>query len=59
MKQRLFAALLLAGLAPAQAQAPADPAAAVEAFYAVYAAQHVRGGGIPDATVRVRYAPVL
>jgi len=60
MKRLLFAALSLAVLAPAHAQAPeADPAAAVEAFYAVYAVQHVLGGGIPDATERVRYAPVL
>ena len=28
----------------------------MKAFYAVYAAQHVHGGGIPDATARVRYA---
>jgi hypothetical protein len=59
MKRLLFAALLLGCLTPAHAQAPADPAAAVEAFYAVYAVQHVRGGGIPDATERVRYGPVL
>ena len=58
MKYFLAAALLLipAGL---KAQPAADPAAAVNAFYAVYAGQQAQGGGIPDATVRVRYAPVL
>ena len=58
MKGFLRAALLLVGLAPAMAQAD-DPAAAVAAFYAVYGPLHVQGGGIPDATERVRYAPVL
>jgi hypothetical protein len=58
MKAVLFIALALA--APAAAQAPAsDPAAAVEAFYAVYGPVHGQRGGIPDATARVRYAPVL
>jgi hypothetical protein len=59
IKSLLFAALLLA--APALADAPAanDPAAAVSAFYAVYNGQRAQGGGIPDATVRLRYSPVL
>jgi hypothetical protein len=58
MKHFLAAALLLipAGL---KAQPAADPAAAINEFYAVYASQQAQGGGIPDATVRVRYAPVL
>ena len=58
MKHVLVAVLLLipAGL---KAQPPSDPAAAVSAFYAVYASQQAQGGGIPDATGRVRYAPVL
>ena len=55
MKKLLLAALLLA-TTPAFAD---EPAAAVEAFYAVYGPLHVKGGGIPDATTRVRYAPVL
>ena len=59
MKAILSAALLLLGIAPAFAQTANDPAAAVEAFYAVYAPLHVQGGGIPDATARVRYAPVF
>jgi len=56
MKKTLLACLLLAATPAAAAD---DPAAAVEAFYAVYAPLHVQGGGIPDATERVRYAPVL
>jgi len=58
MKHILVAVLLLipAGL---KAQPLGDPAAAVSAFYAVYAGQQAQGGGIPDATGRVRYAPVL
>jgi hypothetical protein len=56
MKKLLLAFLLLAAT---PAVAADDPAAAVEAFYAVYAPLHVKGGGIPDATERVRYAPVL
>jgi hypothetical protein len=59
MKKRLFVAALLAAAAPALAQSAGDPASAVEAFYAVYGPLHVKGGGIPDATERVRYAPVL
>jgi len=35
-----------------------DPASAVNAFYAVYKDHHAQGG-IPDATGRVRYTPVL
>ena len=57
MKKTLLAALLIAVATPAFCAD--DPAAAVEAFYAVYAPLHVQGGGIPDATTRVRYAPVL
>ena len=30
------------------------PAAAANAFYSVYSGQHAQGGGIPDATARVR-----
>lgn len=54
--RRLFFALLFV---TAPAFAADDPAAAVNAFYAVYAAQHAQGGGIPDATVRLRFQPVL
>jgi hypothetical protein len=50
-------ALLL--LAPLPAFAADDPASAVSAFYAVYDGQRAQGGGIPDATVRLRYSPVL
>ena len=57
MKKLLLAAAMLA--APACAQPADSPAAAVEAFYAVYGPLHVKGGGIPDATERVRYTPVL
>ena len=65
IKPILFAVLLLTTpgffvVAPALADAPAtaDPAAAANAFYAVYGAQHVQGG-IPDATGRLRYSAVL
>jgi hypothetical protein len=59
MKQIAFSFLLLTPLLPAvPAQAADDPAAAVNAFYAVYKDQHAQGG-IPDATVRLRYTPVL
>ncbi len=58
IKPVLLAALLWAGTAPAFAQAPNDPAAAVEAFYAVYDTQRAHGG-IPGATARVRYTAVL
>ena len=57
MKRLLFALALVA--TPAAAQAPGDPAAAVNAFYAVYAPQRAQGGGIPDATERLRFQPVL
>src|SRR6478609_2273279 len=56
--KRLLLALTFA-VTPAAAQAPADPAAAVNAFYAVYAPQRAQGGGIPDATERLRFQPVL
>jgi len=56
MKHVLAALLLLAS--PAFAQG-ADPAAAVNAFYAVYQGQAAHGGGIPDATGRLRYSGVL
>jgi len=56
MKPLLFAAVLLLLLVPAQAAD--DPAQAANAFYTVYKDQHGQGG-IPDATGRLRYAPVL
>jgi hypothetical protein len=62
--KRLILAMIFAA-APALAQAPvsspaADPAAAVNAFYAVYAPWRPQGGGgIPDATARLRFQPVL
>jgi hypothetical protein len=60
MKRLLFALALAATPAAAQAPtAPGDPAAAVNAFYAVYAPQRAQGGGIPDATERLRFQPVL
>jgi len=55
------AALLLVSSAAAltsQAWAADDPAAAANEFYAVYQGQHAQGG-IPDATVRLRFSPVL
>jgi hypothetical protein len=55
---RHLAFVLLLGLG-GPALAAADPATAAADFYAVYAGQHGQGGGIPDATGRVRYAPVL
>jgi hypothetical protein len=58
MNSRLLALLLL--IMPTCAVLPAwadDPAAAVSAFYAVYKTQPA--GGIPDATGRLRYTPVL
>jgi hypothetical protein len=58
MRRLLFALAFVA--IPAAAQAPAaDPATAVNAFYAVYAPQRAHGGGIPDATERLRFQPVL
>jgi hypothetical protein len=60
MKPILFALLLLAmPVLCVAAPATEDPAAAVDAFYGVYNSQHAQGGGSPDATGRVRYAPVL
>ncbi len=66
MKPIRIAALLLASpllsLAARGADAPvpaAGPAAAVSAFYAVYSSQRAQGGGIPDATGRLRFTPVL
>lgn len=54
MKHLLLAFLLLAAL---PAHAADDPAQAVNAFYAVYKTQPP--GGIPDATGRLRFSPVL
>ncbi|MDB5739835.1 MAG: hypothetical protein JWP16_875 [Alphaproteobacteria bacterium] len=51
--------VVLLGLLAVPAHAADDPMAAANAFYAVYAAQHVQGGGIPDATGRLRYSAVL
>jgi hypothetical protein len=52
-------AVLLSALCPAlPAYAADDPAGAVSEFYAVYNSQHAQGG-IPDATGRLRYTPVL
>jgi hypothetical protein len=55
MRYLVFAFVCLA----APAFAAGDPAAAVNAFYDVYAGQHAQGVGIPDATVRLRFQPVL
>ncbi|MES2472808.1 MAG: hypothetical protein V4601_08205 [Pseudomonadota bacterium] len=58
----LFLALMLAAPAASQTQAvkaPADPAAAANAFYAVYGPQVGKGGGIPDAATRLRFSAVL
>ncbi|HKX64781.1 MAG TPA: hypothetical protein VJM78_05685 [Rhizomicrobium sp.] len=57
--KHILAAILLLIPVELKAQPASDPAAAVHAFYAVYASQQAQGGGIPDATGRVRYAPVL
>lgn len=58
MKHVVLALLLVSG-GTVHAQTP-DPAAAANAFYAVYAAQHAQtGGGVPDATGRLRYSAVL
>lgn len=57
--KHLIAVFLLALTAPAWAQT-GDPAAAANAFYAVYGAQQAQtGGGIPDATGRLRYSAVV
>ena len=55
MRSLFFAFLLLA----TPALAANDPATAVNAFYDVYGSQHAQGVGIPDATVRLRFQPVL
>jgi hypothetical protein len=55
----LFLAVMLAGPAAAQVTAAADPAAATNAFYAVYGPQVGKGGGIPDAATRQRFSAVL
>jgi len=55
MQRLVLAFLLLAS----PALAASDPAAAVNAFYDVYNGQRAQGGGIPDATVRLRLQPVL
>ena len=57
-------ALVLAALLPAFSAANAalaadDPAGAAAGFYGVYQVQHKQGGGIPDATGRLRYSAVL
>jgi hypothetical protein len=54
--QRLVLALLLLA---SPVLAAGDPAAAVNAFYDVYNGQRAQSGGIPDATVRLRFQPVL
>lgn len=54
MKRTLIVTLLASS-----ALAQSDPAAAVSAFYAVYQTQLAHGGGIPDATGRLRYSGVL
>jgi hypothetical protein len=59
MMKHILAALLLLIPAGLKAQPAGDPATAVNAFYTVYASQQGQGGGIPDATERVRYTPVL
>jgi hypothetical protein len=58
MRHILPALLLQVSLAIPASAATDDPAAAVSAFYAVYKDQHGQGG-IPDATGRLRYTPVL
>jgi hypothetical protein len=55
MHRLILAFLLLA----TPALAAGDPAAAVSVFYDVYNGQRAEGGGIPDATGRLRYQPVL
>jgi len=62
--KRVLLALALVLAAPAAAQTPVapaigDPAAAANAFYAVYGPQVGKGGGIPDAGARLRYSAVL
>lgn len=55
MRRLLFALLILA----TPVLAAGDPAQAVNAFYDVYTGQRAQGDGIPDATVRLRFQPVL
>lgn len=57
--KHILAALLLLIPAGLKAQPAGDLATAINAFYTVYASQQGQGGGIPDATERVRYTPVL
>ena len=54
--RRLVLALLLAA---SPALAAGEPDQAVSAFYDVYNGQRAQSGGIPDATVRLRFQPVL
>jgi len=56
---RKSAALAVFLLATAPASAADDAAGAANAFYAVTMGLAKSGGGIPDATARVRLAPVL
>jgi len=58
MKSILRIAVFLLGLSASAAMAE-DPTGAVDAFYSVYDSQHAQDGGIPDATVRLRFSPVL
>jgi hypothetical protein len=58
MKSILSVALFLLALSVGEAMAE-DPIGAVNAFYSVYDSQRAQGGGIPDATVRLRFFPVL
>jgi hypothetical protein len=55
MHRLAFAFVLFA----APAFAAGDPVTAVNDFYSVYSSQHAQGIGIPDATVRLRFQPVL
>src|SRR5262249_17460028 len=57
MRPVLLGAALMCMLSPG-ALAADDPAASANAFYAIYKDQHAQGG-VPDATVRLRYSPVL
>jgi hypothetical protein len=59
IRRALLAALLLVSLPGSVALAADDPASAVSAFYSVYDSQRAQGGGIPDATGRLRYSKVL
>jgi hypothetical protein len=57
MRFIFLAAILVLTFQPA-ARAADDPAAAADAFYAVYRSQQPHGG-LPDATVRLHYSSVL